>query len=146
MKYVHTNIIAKNWKVLADFYIKVFNCKPLLPERDIKGEWLEKGTGVKNASLHGIHLLLPGYDSDGPTLEIFQYSRNEEKSAPVANREGFSHIAFLVTDVDEILKKMISHGATRLGEVVRKKLDYGTLIFTYARDPEGNLIELQSWE
>lgn len=146
MKYVHTNIIAKNWKVLADFYIKVFNCKPLLPERDIKGEWLEKGTGVKNASLHGIHLLLPGYGSDGPTLEIFQYSRNEEKSAPVANREGFSHIAFLVTDVDEILKKMISHGATRLGEVVRKKLDYGTLIFTYARDPEGNLIELQSWE
>jgi len=146
MKYVHTNIIAKNWKVLADFYIKVFNCKPVLPERDIKGEWLEKGTGVKNASLHGIHLLLPGYGSDGPTLEIFQYSRNEEKSTPVANGEGFSHIAFLVTDVDEILKKMISHGGTRLGEVVRKKLDYGTLIFTYARDPEGNLIELQSWE
>ena len=73
MKYVHTNIIARDWKLLADFYIKVFECKPVLPERDIKGDWLEKGTGVKNASLRGIHLLLPGFDNDGPTLEIFQY-------------------------------------------------------------------------
>ena len=146
MKYVHTNIIARDWKLLADFYIKVFECKPVLPERDIKGDWLEKGTGVKNASLHGIHLLLPGFDNDGPTLEIFQYHRNEKKSNPVANREGFGHLAFLVSSVDEILDKMISHGGTRLGEVVKKKLDYGIIVFTYAKDPEGNIIELQSWE
>jgi lactoylglutathione lyase len=146
MKYVHTNIIARDWKLLADFYIKVFECKPVLPERDIKGDWLEKGTDVKNASLRGIHLLLPGFDNDGPTLEIFQYHRNEKKSNPVANREGFGHLAFLVSSVDEILDKMISHGGTRLGEVVKKKLDYGTIVFTYAKDPEGNLIELQSWE
>jgi lactoylglutathione lyase len=110
MKYVHTNIIAKNLKLLSEFYIKVFDCKPVLPERDINGDWLEKGTGVKNASLHGIHLLLPGFDNDGPTLEIFQYHENENKPNPVANREGFGHIAFLVPDVDDILNKMISHG------------------------------------
>ena len=146
MKYVHTNIVAKDWKLLADFYIKVFGCKPVLPERDIKGDWLEKGTAVKNASLHGIHLLLPGYDNDGPTLEIFQYNKNEEKPIPVANREGFGHIAFLVADIEYILDKMISHGGTKLGEVVSKKLDYGTIEFTYAKDPEGNIIELQAWE
>ena len=146
MKYVHTNIIAKDWKRLADFYIKVFECKPVLPERDIKGDWLEKGTGIKNASLHGIHLLLPGYDDNGPTLEIFQYEKNETKPNPVANREGFGHIAFLVSDVNEILNKMISNGGNKLGDVIKKKLDYGTLIFTYAKDPEDNIIELQSWE
>jgi len=146
MKYVHTNIIAKDWKRLADFYIKVFECKPVLPERDIKGDWLEKGTGIKNASLHGIHLLLPGYDDNGPTLEIFQYEKNETKPNPVANREGFGHIAFLVSDVNEILNKMISNDGNKLGDVIKKKLDYGTLIFTYAKDPEDNIIELQSWE
>jgi len=146
MKYVHTNIIAKNWKLLSEFYIKVFDCKPVLPERDIKGDWLEKGTGVKNASLHGIHLLLPGFDNDGPTLEIFQYHENENKPNPVANREGFGHIAFLVPDVDDILNKMIFHGGTKLGEVVKKKLNYDTITFTYAKDPEGNIIELQAWE
>ena len=36
MKFVHTNIITDNWRKLADFYIKVFDCKPVLPERDLK--------------------------------------------------------------------------------------------------------------
>lgn len=40
IKYVHTNIIAKDWKRLADFYIQVFNSKPLYPERDLSGKWI----------------------------------------------------------------------------------------------------------
>jgi predicted enzyme related to lactoylglutathione lyase len=146
LKYVHTNIIAKNWRLLSDFYIKVFECKPVPPERNLKGDWLENGTGVKNASLQGVHLLLPGFDKDGPTLEIFQYQENEDKPNPVANREGFGHIAFSVDNVEIVLKKMISSGGTKLGEVVRNDSAKGTLIFTYARDPEGNIIELQTWE
>jgi len=146
MKYVHTNIIARNWKSLAEFYINVFECRPMLPERDIKGDWLEKGTGVKNASLHGIHLRLPGFGDDGPTLEIFQYEKNEGQTDPVANREGLGHIAFSVSDVGNILDRMIACGGNKLGEIVKKQLDYGTITFTYARDPEGNIIELQSWE
>lgn len=146
MKYVHTNIVAKNWRLLSDFYIKVFECKPVPPERNLKGVWLENGTGVKNASLQGVHLLLPGFDKDGPTLEIFQYQENVDKPNPVANREGLGHIAFLVNNVEAVLKKLISSGGTKLGEVARKDFAKGTLIFTYARDPEGNIIELQTWE
>lgn len=145
MKYVHTNIIAKNWRLLADFYIKVFECKPVPPERNLTGDWLERGTGVKNASLQGTHLLLPGYGKNAPTLEIFQYQENEDKQNPVANREGFGHIAFSVSNVEAILEKMISCGGTKLGEVVKTDFAQGTLIFTYARDPEGNIIELQTW-
>jgi predicted enzyme related to lactoylglutathione lyase len=146
MKYVHTNIVARNWRLLSEFYINVFECKPVPPESNLKGVWLERGTGVKNASLQGIHLLLPGYDKDGPTLEIFQYQENENKSDPVANREGFGHIAFSVENVEAVLEKMILYGGAMLGEVVRKDLASGTLIFTYAKDPEDNLIELQTWE
>ncbi|MFC1726744.1 VOC family protein [candidate division KSB1 bacterium] len=146
MKYVHTNIIAKDWKLLSDFYIKVFNCKPVPPEKNLKGDWLEKGTGVKDASLQGINLLLPGFDKDGPTLEIFQYQENENKPNPAANREGFGHIAFSVDDVNTVLDKMIHSGGRKIGEVIRKDFGKGTLIFTYAADPEGNIIELQKWE
>ena len=56
------------------------------------------------------------------------------------------HIAFLVDNVEAVLKKLISSGGTKLGEVARKDFAKGTLIFTYARDPEGNIIELQTWE
>ncbi len=146
MKYVHTNIIAKDWKKLSDFYIKVFNCTPVPPERNLKGDWLEKCTGVKDASLKGVHLLLPGFDKDGPTLEIFQYESNEDKLSPVANREGYGHIAFSVDDVDAVLKDMISSGGTTLGEVIRKEFGKGILVCVYAKDPEGNIIELQKYE
>jgi predicted enzyme related to lactoylglutathione lyase len=146
MKYVHTNIVAKNWRLLSDFYIKVFECNPMPPERNFNGVWLENGTGVKNASLQGVHLHLPGFDKGGPTLEIFQYQESEDKPNPVANREGFSHIAFLVDNVETVLEKMISSGGSKLGEIARKDFANGTLIFTYARDPEGNIIELQTWE
>ena len=146
MKFVHTNLVARNWKLLSEFYINVFECKPVLPERNLKGEWLERGTGVKNASLRGIHLFLPGYDEDGPTLEIFQYQKNEDKPDTIANREGFGHIAFSVENVEAVLEKMVLHGGATLGEVVRKDNAGGTLIFTYAKDPEGNIIELQTWE
>ena len=72
VKYAHTNIITKDWKKLADFYELVFSCTPVPPERDQKGSWLDKGTGVLNAHLQGMHLRLPGYDDNGPTLEIYQ--------------------------------------------------------------------------
>ena len=147
MKYIHTNIISKNWKKLADFYIEVFKCVPLKPERDLHGEWLAKATGVPNAALKGIHLLLPGYGKEGPTIEIFQYNKNEKKINSIsANREGYQHIAFSVEDVEQILQKMIQLGGRKIGEVVTKDFKNGTLTFTYAADPEGNIVEIQKWE
>lgn len=146
-KYVHTNIISRDWKKLVDFYINVFGCTPVPPERNLEGDWLEKGTGVKNAALKGMHLLLPGFEKGGPTLEIFQYNQNENKlMPPMANREGYGHIAFHVDSVEEMLEKVVAAGGKKIGEVVKKEFAKGALIFTYAADPEGNLLELQTWE
>ena len=146
-KYVHTNIISKDWKALANFYINVFDCKPVGSESKLEGDWLEKGTGVKDAKLKGQHLALPGYEKNGPTLEIFQYEKNEEKPIPAAaNREGFCHIAFQVDDVEAMVEKVVAEGGSKIGEVVYREFAKGTLIFTYAADPEGNIVELQKWE
>ena len=147
IKYAHTNIISKDWKKLADFYINVFDCKPVPPVRDLEGEWLAKGTAVKNAKLQGMHLRLPGHGNSGPTLEIYSYDEMLENSEPPsANRKGFGHLAFEVDDVRGILEKMISHNGSKLGEIVQKEVEgVGLLTFTYATDPEGNIIEIQSW-
>ena len=95
IKYVHTNIISEDWKKLAQFYIDVLKCTPVPPERSLSGDWLDKGTGVKNAELNGIHLRLPGYGENGPTLEIFQYTKMEEKPEPTANRKGLGQIIYI---------------------------------------------------
>ncbi|MDY6833393.1 MAG: VOC family protein [Chloroflexota bacterium] len=146
-KYRHTNIIARDWCRLAEFYEHVFGCTRVLPERQLSGKWLEMGTGVRDACLSGIHLRLPGCGDCGPTLEIFQYSDNETKLSPVANREGFGHIAFEVDDVRKAMVEVLDNGGARIGEITESKVDgVGILIFVYLADPEGNIIELQSWK
>jgi predicted enzyme related to lactoylglutathione lyase len=148
-RYVHTNLIAHDWERLAAFYVEVFGCVRVEPRRDLRGEWLERGSGVPAARLRGQHLRLPGYDelgARGPTLEIFQYDEVEAQTRPVANRAGFGHLAFGVDDVAAVLRAVIAAGGAAHGEVVQTDVaEVGTLTFTYARDPEGNLLELQAW-
>jgi predicted enzyme related to lactoylglutathione lyase len=146
-KYVHTNIVALDWKRLAGFYEQVFECKPVPPVRDLSGAWIEAATGINGAHLWGVHLRLPGYDENGPTLEIFQYNVEKEKPATAINRPGFAHLAFAVNEVAEALQRVISAGGRAVGEVVTTDIpNAGRVSFVYATDPEGNIIELQHWE
>ncbi len=146
IKFVHVNIVASDWKGLADFYIKVFGCTIKPPERDLSGEWIDSLTGLKNAHITGAHLHLPGYDEHGPTIEIFQYNESVTAGKRSINREGFAHIAFAVDDVEEILKAVIKNGGSTIGGTVSSKVTgAGTLHVVYASDPEGNIIEIQKW-
>jgi catechol 2,3-dioxygenase-like lactoylglutathione lyase family enzyme len=145
MRYVHTNIVAQDWRRLADFYVKVFGCTPVPPERDLSGEWLDRATGIEGAHLRGIHLRLPGYGEDGPTLEIFQYDTDHEHPVPLASRPGLGHIAFAVEDVEAVRDAVLEAGGGEVGEVVSVEIPgAGGIEFTYLADPEGNIIEIQS--
>lgn len=147
MRFAHTNIVAKDWKRLAGFYIDVFNCRIKPPKRKLSGDWLDNGTGLTNAEIEGVHLLLPGYADNGPTLEIFTYGETGERKPPMPNHTGFSHIAFEVEDVDATLKKALENGAGMLGKITKREIEgVGKLKFVYFRDPEGNIIEIQSWD
>jgi len=145
-RYVHTNLIARDWQALARFYQAHFGCVPVLPERNYAGRDLEAGTGVPGASLCGVHLRLPGVDAKGPTLEIFTYSRLADGAAPAANRPGFAHIAFEVTSVRAARDEIIGAGGQAVGDVVALETATGARVkWCYVTDPEGNIIELQSW-
>jgi predicted enzyme related to lactoylglutathione lyase len=145
-KYVHTNLIARDWKRLVRFYKEVFGCETKGPERDLSADWLYRVNSVPNAHLRGVHLRLPGYGDDGPTLEIFSYDQLIERELPSANECGFGHIAFAVDDVDEALHAVIGAGGSAVGEIATAEVKgVGQLRVVYARDPEGNIVELQKW-
>lgn len=145
-RFGHVNIIADDWRGLARFYEELFGCAPVPPERDYSGRDLEAGTGVPNAALRGAHLRLPGLGPEGPTLEIYQYSKNEPGSAPTSNRRGFGHIAFVVDDVAAARDRVLGAGGRSVGEVVTLETSDGRRVtWCYVTDPEGNIIEMQAW-
>ena len=145
-RYKHTNIVAADWQALATFYEDVFGCAPVPPRRDLSGAWLDRGTGVRDAHLTGVHLRLPGHGDGGPTLEIYGYSWSEPRPAAAANREGIAHVAFEVDDVVAATRLVLGHGGSLVGEVTSSEVPgVGMLTFVYAADPEGNIVELQSW-
>lgn len=146
IKFAHTNIVAYDWKILSQFYQDVFDCETVYPERDLEGDWIDRATAMKDVHIKGTHLRLPGHGDSGPTLEIFQYNKIKNTKKTI-HTMGFSHIAFLVDNLDDILLKLIQNGGSHLGEIVKKEIpNAGTITFVYAKDPEGNIIEIQHWK
>ena len=104
-------------------------------------------TGLKAAHIEGMHLLLPGSGRNGPTLEIFQYNSRRRRALPRTDELGFGHIAFAVEDVGGTLKKIKEKGGGLVGKRISAQIEgAGQIDVVYARDPEGNIIEVQRWE
>jgi predicted enzyme related to lactoylglutathione lyase len=145
-KFGHVNVIARDWRALAAFYTDVFGCVFVPPERDISGPVLERGTGVPGAALTGAHLRLPGLGADGPTLEIYQFAEMPDEAPSTPNRPGFRHIAFAVPSVAEARDAVLAAGGGTVGEIVTTQTKDGRFVtWAYLTDPEGNIVELQSW-
>lgn len=145
-RYVHTNIIAKDHQKLINFYKKVFHCKSIGETRDLRGEWLDRLTGIPDSHIVGEHLCLPGYGEDHPTLEIFSYDEMISAETSRINQCGIAHLAFEVEDVEATLEILLQEGGSQVGELVKAEYEDGKkAVFVYAADCEGNIVELQSW-
>ncbi len=145
-RYVHTNLIARDWRRLAEFYQSVLGCVVTPPERHFSSLEIEAGTGVRGANLEGVHMRLPGYGENGPTLEIFTYSQVVGSPPPAVNRPGFGHVAFAVDSVSDARAEVLAAGGKAVGEIVTVAVPPERRVtWCYVTDPEGNILELQSW-
>lgn len=147
-KYRHTRVVTKDWKKLSVFYQKTFGCIPVNSEIDLKGEWFDKVTGLTDAHAVGEQLLLPGHGFGGPYLEIVTYDDIAEKKVNKINsRIGYAHLCFEVDNVEETYELLIAEGGGTNGTIVTKyypELD-NTAHLVYAKDPDGNSVEILSW-
>ncbi|WAC14131.1 VOC family protein [Dyadobacter pollutisoli] len=105
----------------------------------IEGEWAGRVTGLGSQRVEIAMMVTP----DGHSrLELSKFLKpatiSDHRTAPV-NSLGYLRVMFTVEDIDEMVSRLIKHGAQLVGEVV----DYeNTYRLCYIRGNEGLLIGL----
>lgn len=105
----------------------------------IEGEWAGRVTGLGNQQVEIAMMITP----DGHSrLEISRFINPstiaDHRTAPV-NSLGYLRVMFTVEDIDEMVSRLIKHGAQLVGEVVQYGNSYR---LCYIRGTEGLLIGL----
>jgi len=141
MKFSHVNMVARDTDRLADFYKTVFDCDDVYPRKNMSGELMSQCNSVPNAEIYAAWLSLPGVD--GTFLEIFQYKNTHDCPTPPVNQPGYGHISFEVEDIRAAYDAIIEAGGVSLGEIRNFGTEEAPSFYVYARDPEGNVVELE---
>ena len=85
--------------------------------------------------------------SGSPSGLWITYGENAPGGTRAANRTGWGHIALGVSDVAGARVAVLEAGGESVGEVVTLQTADGRRVtWCYVTDPEGNIIELQSWD
>jgi predicted enzyme related to lactoylglutathione lyase len=105
----------------------------------IEGEWAGRVTGLGSQNVEIAMMVTP----DGHSrLEISRFLNPptiaDHRTAPV-NALGYLRVMFAVEDIDEMISRLIKHGAQLVGEVVQYENSYR---LCYIRGCEGFLIGL----
>jgi catechol 2,3-dioxygenase-like lactoylglutathione lyase family enzyme len=105
----------------------------------IEGEWAGRVTGLGDQRVEIAMLVTP----DGHSrLELSRFLAppvvGDHRNAPV-NALGYLRVMFAVTELDELLARLQTHGAKLVGDVVQYEDVYR---LCYIRGPEGLLIGL----
>ena len=106
----------------------------------VEGRWVDLVVGLENVQCEIAMMRTP----DGHSrLELDKFHapaavKAEPKNAPV-NTLGIRRIMFAVDDLDDVLARLLTHGAEIVGEVAQYEDMYR---LCYIRGPEGIIIAL----
>jgi len=105
----------------------------------VEGEWAGRVTGLGNQQVEIAMMVTP----DGHSrLEISRFltppTVADHRAAPV-NSLGYLRVMFTVEDIDEMVSRLLKHGAHLVGDIVQYENSYR---LCYIRGTEGLLIGL----
>ncbi|HEX2054109.1 MAG TPA: VOC family protein [Actinomycetota bacterium] len=131
-------IVVNDLEAVKAFFLEVG--LELEGETTVEGPSVDRLVGLHNVRATLVLMRTP--DGHG-RIELDKFHtpeaiRTGPANAPV-NALGIRRIMFLVDDIDELIARLLAHGAELVGEVVQ----YGeTYRLAYVRGPEGIIIAL----
>lgn len=138
LKYMHNvGIVVESLDHVVDFFT-VLGLR-LEGRGMVEGEWAGRVTGLGDQKVEIAMMVTPDGNS---RLELCQYHRPaiiaDHRTAPV-NALGYLRVMFNVENLDEMVARLIKHGAQLVGEVMQYENTYR---LCYIRGVEGLLIGL----
>lgn len=105
----------------------------------VEGEWAGRVTGLGTQKVEIAMMVTPdGYSRLELSRFLDPQTIADHRTAPV-NALGYLRAMFTVTEIDELVERLIKQGATLVGEVVQYENSYR---LCYVRGAEGLLIGL----
>jgi catechol 2,3-dioxygenase-like lactoylglutathione lyase family enzyme len=105
----------------------------------IEGEWAGRVTGLGNQQVEIAMMVTPEGHS---RLELSRFltppTISDHRTAPV-NSLGYLRVMFAVKDINEMVSRLLKHGAQLVGEIVQYENSYR---LCYIRGTEGILVGL----
>ncbi len=141
LRLAHINLVARNVESLAAFYVNVMKCTVLRGPKTLSGEKVSRGNGLSNSEILTIWLKFP--ELEHPFLEIHEHRITHHRGEPRVNEPGFGHLAFQMEDIRSTLSSIIQAGGSQIGQITNFGTPESPYLIAYARDPEGNLLELE---
>ncbi len=135
IRFLHVNIVSRDWNQLKNFYQAVFGCTPFGARRDYNDEWIANVVGIRDVRVEGRHVAVPGYSLGGPTLEIFTYSKKAKQGPLDLMDRGIVSVGFDIGDIATTLRAIVNEGGT----VVTSRGDGSAIV----KDPDGNTIQMK---
>ena len=133
----HVCIVVSDIERSIQFYRDLLGLE-LLVSKEVNSPGFSNGVGINNARAKVAMFKLQG---ENTLIELFEYidPRSDYVGKKPANTVPLGHIAFGVSDIDEIYKKLLSSGV----EFVSSPQEvFDGVRFCYFRDPDGAFIEL----
>jgi glyoxylase I family protein len=137
----HVGISVSNIAAARRFYLEGLGCEEVAAQRST-APYLSM-TGYDGVAIDMVFARVPGTDV---VLELQEYQELPEPPTPRrpgTSRPGSSHICFEVDDLDGMLTRLESFGATRVTDPIEvdRGINAGARA-VYLRDPDGYTIEL----
>ena len=133
----HTGIVVDDMEKCLRFWRDVMGLEVVIDFRE-KGSFIDTVQALCGVDLRMIKLAAP----DGTLIELLK--DDEHPTPPPDNNRlcdrGIRHVAFTVADIEESWRTLKEAGCELLSEPVSSPDGKARLFF--ARDPEGNLLEL----
>ena len=137
--YRHTGLVVRDLEKSRSFYENLLGFQ-LWKQALESGPFIEKVVGIQGVILEWVKLKAP----DGTLLELLYYQQpsafEEGEYIQPSNKIGCSHIAFTVSDIENLYCSLVEKGfycnsSPRLSPDGRVKV-------LYCHDPDGIIVEL----